>query len=754
MKKKIRLTRACRQCRNARMIMAGVLALCLTAVCAGPAGASTGSVDASTALSPSKHFRSWPGINPVDFIAKAKPKIGSYMCDGATSIGGCISNYYTDFSHGNSYLHQKYGPEVDAFCLLPFTGLACLAMDANRAPQGGSVWTVIEDIPGVLIPGASKALKNMSKIKADSNGVIEGAQAWNDSQKLDNIDDWHAIGSIWAQIIKNASKKQGNSDTPKNQSHPSTPNVRPPGADPTAQATVVKTFEPWVAVGQYGGSAPAPGLVVTNDGTAACDSGSANDPGSAVAVRCSPPGNGMPCYINDTGGGDPGSPLLCSSDPTSKQVIEVTPAGPDGIPAGVLNPGDPSQPPWFLVLADGRKCHFLGYGTNTDGLSYDCGNSVGATVPDRSSPTWTVQEGQLLANPAPSPARVAVVTAYRGKTSFAAPTASSAPAPATPSSSGSAGAAPPPSPSADTTPSTSGGFLFVANSAANSVTEYAVGATGDASPIATIAGPHTGLDHPVGVAVDSSGHLFVTNWDAASVTDSVNEYQQNATGDATPIATIAGPDTGLNGPTGVAVDSSGHLFVANAAPTSLTDSTAYSVNEYQQDAAGDATPIATIAGPHTGLAIPGDLAVDSSGHLLAANEGAFSVTEYQQDAAGDATPVASIAGPQTGLVTPVGVAVDSSGHLFVTSPGADSVNEYQQDATGDASPIATIALHQNVANPGSVAVDSAGHLFVTNPDTDSVSEYEKNATGNATPIATIAGPNTGLSGPAGVVAAG
>ena len=198
-----------------------------------------------------------------------------------------------------------------------------------------------------------------------------------------------------------------------------------------AQATVVKTFEPWVAAGQNGGSAPRPGLMVTNGGTGTCDSGSADDPGAAVAVRCTPPGNGTPCYINDIGGG-PGSPLLCSSDPTSNQVIEVTPSG--GIPAGMLNPGDPSQPPWFLILADGRKCHLLGYGTNTNVLSYDCGNNIGATMPDRSQPTWTVQEGQLQANPAPSPARVAVVTAYRGKTAVATPPASPTPAPATTSS--------------------------------------------------------------------------------------------------------------------------------------------------------------------------------------------------------------------------------------------------------------------------------------------------------------------------------
>lgn len=185
----------------------------------------------------------------------------------------------------------------------------------------------------------------------------------------------------------------------------------PSPATPVAGATATKRFEPWVAVGPGGIPAPAPDLVLTNGGTATCDSGSRDDPGSAFAVRCSPPGNGTPCFVIDTGGGDPNSPLLCSDDPTSKQVTEVTPSG--GIPTSYLNKADPSSLPWFLILADGRKCHLLGYGTNTDVLNYDCDNNTGATAPDRSQPKWTVQEGTLQANPTPAPAQVTVLTAYR-----------------------------------------------------------------------------------------------------------------------------------------------------------------------------------------------------------------------------------------------------------------------------------------------------------------------------------------------------
>ncbi len=188
--------------------------------------------------------------------------------------------------------------------------------------------------------------------------------------------------------------------------------TNPPGPTRPPQVTVLKTFEPWVATGPSSG-APAPGLSVADGGAAACDGGSSDDPGSPLAVRCSPPGNGTPCFIDDTGGGDPGAPVLCSSDPTSNQLIMVRPDNSNGIPTDQLNHENVTAPAWFLVLADGRQCRFLGYGTNTSVLSYDCGGDIGATLPDRSQPTWTVQEGALKNGAKPSSVRVAVITAYR-----------------------------------------------------------------------------------------------------------------------------------------------------------------------------------------------------------------------------------------------------------------------------------------------------------------------------------------------------
>ena len=98
------------------------------------------------------------------------------------------------------------------------------------------------------------------------------------------------------------------------------------------------------------------------------------------------------------------------------------------------------------------------------------------------------------------------------------------------------------------------------------MTEYAQGATGDAAPLATIAGADTGLDGPFGMAVDASGDLFVADYASNSVT----EYAPGATGDAAPLATIAGADTGIDGPLGMALDATGDLFVANFTGNSVT----------------------------------------------------------------------------------------------------------------------------------------------------------------------------------------
>src|SRR5438093_1944356 len=105
--------------------------------------------------------------------------------------------------------------------------------------------------------------------------------------------------------------------------------------------------------------------------------------------------------------------------------------------------------------------------------------------------------------------------------------------------------------------------LYVANER-NSITVYAPGASGNATPTATIAGVATGLSFPFGIARDGAGNIYVTN------RGSITIYAAGASGNAPPTATIAGFGTGLSLPIGIALDGAGNIYVANAGGNRIT----------------------------------------------------------------------------------------------------------------------------------------------------------------------------------------
>jgi hypothetical protein len=146
----------------------------------------------------------------------------------------------------------------------------------------------------------------------------------------------------------------------------------------------------------------------------------------------------------------------------------------------------------------------------------------------------------------------------------------------------------------------SAGDLWVANASNDSLTEYPPGANGNVTPTATISGSATGLDDPDAITFDGKGNLLVAN----AFGSSLSEYPTTDNGNAAPLRTIGGSSTGLEFPSGVDVDAEGNIYVSNeqANPTGA-------ITEYSPDATGDATPTATIAGSATQLLGPDKLAV-------------------------------------------------------------------------------------------------------------------------------------------------
>jgi uncharacterized protein (TIGR03437 family) len=226
------------------------------------------------------------------------------------------------------------------------------------------------------------------------------------------------------------------------------------------------------------------------------------------------------------------------------------------------------------------------------------------------------------------------------------------------------------------------------------------------------------LSSPGGIALDSSGNLYIA--------DSVNQRVRKISGGA--ITTVAGNGTAgfagdkaaatsanLRGPSGVAVDSSGNLYIADTS------------NHVIRMVTSGGT-ITTVAGNNTGgyagdgaaatngeLRFPGSVAVDSSGNIYIADSGNDVIRKVS---GGNITTIAT----NQQLNDPATILVDSSGNLYIADSAGLRVMKYSTDGTitflagsgnsgfsGDNGPAIDAALD----HPQSIALDAAGYLYIT-----------------------------------------
>jgi sugar lactone lactonase YvrE len=109
------------------------------------------------------------------------------------------------------------------------------------------------------------------------------------------------------------------------------------------------------------------------------------------------------------------------------------------------------------------------------------------------------------------------------------------------------------------------GNIWVANQTSNTIVEFAGTANGNVAPSAVISGSNTLLNDPQGIAFDAAGRLYVAINNTLGSPDAVLVFSPPLSGNIAPTNILCGPNTGVNNPTGIAVNAQGTLFVVNSA---------------------------------------------------------------------------------------------------------------------------------------------------------------------------------------------
>ncbi|MBV8164154.1 MAG: NHL repeat-containing protein [Candidatus Eremiobacteraeota bacterium] len=203
--------------------------------------------------------------------------------------------------------------------------------------------------------------------------------------------------------------------------------------------------------------------------------------------------------------------------------------------------------------------------------------------------------------------------------------------------------------------------VYLTNSASSGVGTMSIQVypPGSRVPSSTIAGPATGLSTPGYIALDATGNIWVAN----QTGNSIEEFPKTANGNVPPAATIAGVNTLLADPQGIAFDAAGRLYVAINNALGVPDA----VLIFSQPLSGNKAPSNILCGPNTGVNNPTGIAVNAQGTLFVVNSAFGGSPGYEATFAGNNIgggvgcagpfPNGAVSGPNTTLINPTGIAL-------------------------------------------------------------------------------------------------
>jgi len=249
------------------------------------------------------------------------------------------------------------------------------------------------------------------------------------------------------------------------------------------------------------------------------------------------------------------------------------------------------------------------------------------------------------------------------------------------------------------------------------------------------------FDRPTGIALDTAGNIFVSE----RYNHTIREIRPVGTdwvvSTVAGLALTTGHEDGTNTdarfylPSGLAMDNSNHLFVADAANFTIREIIQIGTNWVVSTIAGSVTNAGFSDGPNfeAQFDYPYGVAVDSVGRLYVADWGNDAIRKISQS--GNDWLVETIAGfsgafgtndgqgTVAGFYAPAGVAVDRGGNVFVTDQSNNTIRKLAPGQTDwTVTTLAGVALKIGSADgvgtnarfkkPWGIAVDNAGNLFV------------------------------------------
>lgn len=184
---------------------------------------------------------------------------------------------------------------------------------------------------------------------------------------------------------------------------------------------------------------------------------------------------------------------------------------------------------------------------------------------------------------------------------------------------------------------------------------------------------------------------------------------------------------GFNGPSGVAVDGQGNVYVADTFNNAV---------KKMPPGCADATCLTALG---AGFSTPGGVTVDGSGVIYVADRGNNAVKKMPPGCT-NATCVTTLGG---GFFNPIGVTVDGNGAIYV----ADMLNNaVKKVLPGCADAACVTALGGGFNSPNGVAVDGQGNIYVADTLNDTIKKMPSSCAGPSC-VTTLGG---GFTAPTGI----